>query len=66
MCQECGISSDGVLEPSVGNLEGTNIEKMKTWLVRLRQTCTHPEVGSGNKKALGGVGGPLRTVNEGW
>lgn len=41
------------------------IEKMRSWLQRLRQTCLHPEVGGRNRKALGRRGGgPLRTVAQ--
>ncbi|KAG5368763.1 putative ATP-dependent helicase [Yarrowia sp. E02] len=35
---------------------------LSTWLLRLRQTCCHPKVGSGNKKALGN--GILQTVSH--
>ena len=40
------------------------IEKMRTWLNRLRQTCLHPEVGARNRRALGRHAGPLRTVQQ--
>lgn len=41
------------------------VEKMRSWLQRLRQTCLHPEVGGKNRKALGKKGGgPLRTVAQ--
>ncbi|EXJ65278.1 hypothetical protein A1O7_01619 [Cladophialophora yegresii CBS 114405] len=41
------------------------VEKMRTWLTRLRQTCLHPEVGGRNRRALGRkTDGPLRTVEE--
>jgi E3 ubiquitin-protein ligase SHPRH len=41
------------------------VEKMRTWLIRLRQTCLHPEVGGRNRRALGRkTDGPLRTVEE--
>lgn len=35
---------------------------LSSWLLRLRQTCNHPRVGSGNKKALGN--GILQTVSH--
>ncbi|KAG5360742.1 putative ATP-dependent helicase [Yarrowia sp. B02] len=35
---------------------------LSSWLLRLRQTCCHPRVGSGNKKALGN--GILQTVSH--
>ena len=40
------------------------IEKMRSWLNRLRQTCLHPEVGGRNRRALGRTGGPLRSVMQ--
>lgn len=33
-------------------------------LVRLRQTCVHPEVGGRNRRALGRNDGPLRTMDQ--
>ncbi|KAF2797659.1 ATP-dependent DNA helicase [Melanomma pulvis-pyrius CBS 109.77] len=65
MCDACGLSSEGV--PVV---EGRNadhpetVERMREWLVRLRQTCLHAHVGRRNRKALGAKNGPLRTVHE--
>ncbi|KAI9772245.1 MAG: hypothetical protein M1840_000994 [Geoglossum simile] len=50
MCDDCGLDIRG--------------EKMRSWLARLRQTCLHPEVGIGNRRALGHGDGPLRTVGE--
>ncbi|ORX99471.1 hypothetical protein K493DRAFT_279635 [Basidiobolus meristosporus CBS 931.73] len=35
--------------------------KMREWLYRLRQTCCHPQVGSRNRKVLGGT---LRSISE--
>ncbi|KAK5952669.1 hypothetical protein OHC33_006261 [Knufia fluminis] len=66
MQQDCGFDSTG------GPLDGewnpdnpVTIDKMRTWLQRLRQTCLHPEVGGRNRKALGKRGGgPLRTVAQ--
>lgn len=40
------------------------VEQMRLWLVRLRQTALHPEVGGRNRRALGQKQGPLRTVND--
>jgi E3 ubiquitin-protein ligase SHPRH len=37
---------------------------MRRWLVRLRQTILHPEVGHRNRRALGQKDGPLRTVEQ--
>ena len=64
MCDECGLDLKGApttdeWDPS----DTTIIERMRSWLVRLRQVCLHPEVGGRNRKALGGEG-PLRTVGE--
>lgn len=42
----------------------TIVEQMRLWLVRLRQTALHPEVGGRNRRALGHKQGPLRTVND--
>ncbi|KAG0212392.1 hypothetical protein BGX28_006361 [Mortierella sp. GBA30] len=40
----------------------TEAEKLQNWLVRLRQTCCHPQIGSRNKEALGKTN--LRTIDE--
>ena len=64
MCDDCGLRSDGA--PSSGDWDPdhpTTVEKMRTWLTRLRQVCLHPEVGGRNRRALGGDG-PLRTIGE--
>jgi E3 ubiquitin-protein ligase SHPRH len=37
---------------------------MRRWLVRLRQTALHPEVGGRNRRTLGAKDGPLRTVDQ--
>ena len=66
MQQDCGF--DRVGGPLDGEWDPDNlvtIEKMRSWLQRLRQTCLHPEVGGRNRKALGKRGGgPLRTVAQ--
>ncbi|KAF1929667.1 ATP-dependent DNA helicase [Didymella exigua CBS 183.55] len=65
MCDECWLNSEG--EPFDANSEATStetIERMREWLVRLRQTCLHAHVGRKNKRALGARNGPLRTVHE--
>lgn len=66
MQQEVGLNSAG--EPIDGEWDPENpvtVEKMRTWLQRLRQTCLHPEVGGRNRRALGKKGGgPLRTVAQ--
>jgi E3 ubiquitin-protein ligase SHPRH len=66
MCDECGFSKEGGPLSGDINFHSTAlIEKMRSWLVRLRQTCLHPEVGGMNRRALGQGDGPLRTVAEG-
>lgn len=65
MCEDCGLDLDGcpVIE-SWDPKSSVIIQKMRSWLTRLRQTCLHPEVGSRNRRALGSGKGPLRTVGE--
>ena len=65
MCEDCGFDRQGVPIDKEWNPESPAItEKMRTWLVRLRQTCLHPEVGGRNRKALGRNRGPLRSVQQ--
>ncbi|KAL8843615.1 MAG: hypothetical protein Q9170_000119 [Blastenia crenularia] len=65
MCGECGVDTGGnpLSEDWDPNASST-VEKMRSWLLRLRQTCLHAEVGIRNRKALGNGKNPLRTVNE--
>lgn len=67
MCEELGLQSDG--SPNDGYWDPDNpgtVEGMRKWLIRLRQTCLHPQVGGRNRRALGRGQGqaPLRTVSE--
>ncbi|KAI4721854.1 hypothetical protein E4T48_01867 [Aureobasidium sp. EXF-10727] len=65
MCEECGCRSDG--SPLTDNWDPESpvlLQKMRTWLCQLRQTCLHPQVGGRNRRALGRGQGPLRTVAE--
>ncbi|KAL2396397.1 putative ATP-dependent helicase [Exophiala dermatitidis] len=66
MCDECELDRIGT--PLAGDWDPNSpatIEKMRTWLTRLRQTCLHPEVGGRNRRALGrNTNGPLRTVDQ--
>jgi E3 ubiquitin-protein ligase SHPRH len=67
MCEELELQTDG--SPKHGNWDPENtstVEAMRRWLVRMRQTCLHPQVGGRNRKALGRGQGqaPLRTVAE--
>ncbi|MCJ1282018.1 hypothetical protein MMC26_001341 [Xylographa opegraphella] len=65
MCEECGFDKEGQPLNDSWNADSAGVvEKMRTWLTRLRQTCLHPEVGDRNRRALGHNHGPLRTVGE--
>lgn len=65
MCEECGLDTEGAPLIDTWDPESPSvIDKMRTWLTRLRQTCLHPEVGDRNRRALGHGDGPLRTVAE--
>lgn len=67
MCEELELNTDG--SPKHGNWDPEDtatVEAMRKWLIRMRQTCLHPQVGGRNRKALGRGQGqaPLRTVAE--
>ena len=65
MCEDLKVQNDG--SPTIDDWDPSDpktVEAMRTWLVRLRQTCLHPQVGGRNRKALGKGQGPLRTVAE--
>ncbi|CAG1983420.1 unnamed protein product [Fusarium graminearum] len=64
MAEACALSLDG--EPLVEDWKpGDHAANMRTWLVRLRQTALHPEVGSYNRRILGhNKNRPMRTVEE--
>lgn len=65
MCDDCNLDLAGSPLKIDWNPDcPTLIEKMRTWLTRLRQTCLHPQVGVRNRRALGSGDGPLRTVDE--
>ena len=65
MCDDCGLNLQGApLNDDWDPDDPHVIEKMRSWLVRLRQTALHPEVGTRNRRALGRKEGPLHTVNE--
>ncbi|KAK4542120.1 hypothetical protein LTR36_007151 [Oleoguttula mirabilis] len=65
MCNDVGLNSDGSPKDEAWDpQDARTIETMRMWLVRLRQTCLHPQVGGHNRKALGRGQGPLRTVAE--
>ena len=63
MCEDVGCAVDG--SPLREDWDPQYYaEKMRSWLLRLRQTCLHPQVGGRNRKALGRGNAPLRTVAE--
>ena len=65
MCEEIDLDDTGAPKSDEWDPEDpATIDKMRTWLNRLRQTCLHPEVGARNRKALGRHAGPLRTVQQ--
>ncbi|KAL8857031.1 MAG: hypothetical protein Q9178_006436 [Gyalolechia marmorata] len=65
MCDDCGLDREGSPVSRVWNAnDSSTLEKMRNWLLRLRQTCLHAEVGIRNRKALGRGNNPLRTVEE--
>ncbi|PYI09031.1 hypothetical protein BO78DRAFT_427626 [Aspergillus sclerotiicarbonarius CBS 121057] len=64
MCEDCGLDLSGApLGDGWNPNDPSVIERMRSWLVRLRQTCLHP---AGNSRRGLGIGnnGPLRSVNE--
>ena len=65
-CEDCELDHMGAPREEDWDPESpAMVEKMRTWLTRLRQTCLHPEVGGRNRRALGRkADGPLRTVEE--
>ncbi|KAF2441144.1 hypothetical protein P171DRAFT_434827 [Karstenula rhodostoma CBS 690.94] len=65
MHEACFLTSDGVpVRDDRGLDHPETIERMRDWLVRLRQTCLHSHVGEKNRKALGTKSRTLRTVQE--
>ncbi|KAF1971468.1 hypothetical protein BU23DRAFT_556001 [Bimuria novae-zelandiae CBS 107.79] len=65
MCEACFLSPEGVpLREDRGIDHPETIERMREWLVRLRQICLHSHVGEKNRKFLGPKKQPLRTVQE--
>ncbi|KAK7621388.1 SNF2 family DNA-dependent ATPase domain-containing protein [Phyllosticta citricarpa] len=64
MCEDCELNAEGMPLDDGEFENATRVEKMRTWLTRLRQTCLHPQVGGRNRRAMGRRAGPLRTVEE--
>ena len=64
MCEECQLDLEGgPLSKEWDPESPTMVERMRSWLTRLRQTVLHPEIGVANRRALG-ANGPLRSVAE--
>ncbi|CBX98502.1 similar to SNF2 family helicase/ATPase [Plenodomus lingam JN3] len=65
MCDACWLTPEGLpLQEGRDTSDPEVIERMREWLVRLRQTCLHANVGRKNRKAFGARNGALRTVHE--
>jgi E3 ubiquitin-protein ligase SHPRH len=65
MCDACWLNPEGhPLDEGRDASHPEVVERMREWLVRLRQTCLHAHVGRKNRKALGAKNGALRTVHE--
>lgn len=62
MIRECMITPEGCPALDEPGDREIIIGKMRVWLTRLRQICSHAQVGRGNRRA-GNV--ELRTVEEG-
>jgi E3 ubiquitin-protein ligase SHPRH len=65
LCEDCELDHSG--GPLTGDWDPSSpavIEKMRSWLSRLRQTCLHPEIGQHNRKAFRRTDGVLRTVEQ--
>lgn len=63
MCSDCGVDVSGIAATGDWSPSPETLDKMRTWLTRLRQTCLHPQAGGKNRK-LFGTKGPLKTVGE--
>ncbi|KAL8943636.1 MAG: hypothetical protein Q9216_000924 [Gyalolechia sp. 2 TL-2023] len=65
MCEDCSLDREGnPLSEDWDPHTPSTVERMRSWLLRLRQTCLHAEVGIRNRKALGKGKNPLKTVDE--
>lgn len=60
MLEECEITPEGCA--ALVDRRAQVIQKMRNWLVRLRQICSHAQVGRANRRA--GIA-HLRTMEEG-
>ncbi|KAL3430830.1 SNF2 family N-terminal domain-containing protein [Aspergillus tetrazonus] len=63
MCEDCGLDSSGSPRNNDWNPNDPSvIDRMRSWLVRLRQSCLYP---TGNRRKIFAAGnGPLRSVND--
>ena len=65
MCEDVGLDRSGAPVSGYWNPNDVHVvERMRTWLNRLRQTCLHPEIGAQNRRALRKVNGSLRSVMQ--
>lgn len=63
MCEDCNLDESGVPINGGHDPDPTMLDKMRSWLTRLRMTCLHPQAGEKNRKVFGSKG-PLRTAEE--
>jgi E3 ubiquitin-protein ligase SHPRH len=62
MCEAVGVDGDGAPKNDGWDPQDQDtVDEMRAGLVRLRQSCLHPQIG---KKRLGRGTGPIRTVAE--
>lgn len=65
MCEECGLDLSGApLNEDWNPDDQSIIEKMRTWLTRLRHTCLHPEFANRNRRGFMVNNSPLRSVGD--
>lgn len=65
MCEECGLDLSGSpLNEDWDPEDQSVIERMRTWLTRLRHTCLHPEFAGRNRRGFLANNGPLRSVSD--
>ena len=64
MAEDCGLDAmGGPLRHDWDLADPRTIEKMRSWLTRLRQTCLHPEIAGTKRRPIAGAA-PLRTVDD--
>jgi E3 ubiquitin-protein ligase SHPRH len=63
MCEDCGLHSSGSPRNNDWNPNDPSvIDRMRSWLVRLRQSCLYPT--ANRRKVFAAGNGPLRSVND--